>query len=51
MYIYIFLVTLCCFSFAKLLERYQQHNAEEIAASKNAGGTDKVSQAFYPAQN
>ncbi|XP_048434760.1 truncated transcription factor CAULIFLOWER A isoform X1 [Pyrus x bretschneideri] len=28
-------------SFAKLLERYQQHNAEEIAASKNAGGTDK----------
>ncbi|TQD90058.1 hypothetical protein C1H46_024373 [Malus baccata] len=27
--------------FAKLLERYQQHNAEEIAASKNAGGTDK----------
>ncbi|XP_028953360.1 MADS-box transcription factor 14-like [Malus domestica] len=28
-------------SFAKLLERYQQHNAEEIAASKNAGDTDK----------
>ncbi|RXH69638.1 hypothetical protein DVH24_037422 [Malus domestica] len=27
--------------FAKLLERYQQHNAEEIAASKNAGDTDK----------
>ncbi|CAN6572438.1 unnamed protein product [Malus baccata var. baccata] len=27
--------------FAKLLERYQQYNAEEIAASKNAGGTDK----------
>ncbi|RXH88010.1 hypothetical protein DVH24_037655 [Malus domestica] len=31
------------FSLGKLLERYQMHGEEEIGASKNAGGTDKVS--------
>ena len=39
------------FSFGKLVERYQIHNEEEIGASKDAGGTDKVSRTFYSAQN